>query len=81
MIPNNDLFSPLTEQECEELDEFLLSLETDEGIGGISELDGFFTAVVSGPEMIAPSQWLPVIWGDDEDAPVWESEQEFQRIF
>lgn len=81
MIPNNDLFSPLTEQEYEELDEFLLSLDIEECIGCVSELDGFFTAVVSGPEMIAPSHWLPVIWGDDEDAPVWESEQEFQRIF
>jgi uncharacterized protein len=81
MIPPNDLFSPLTVQEYDELDEFLLSLDADEGICGVSELDGFFTAVVSGPEMIAPSQWLPMIWGDDEDAPVWESEQEFQRIF
>jgi uncharacterized protein len=81
MIPANDLFSPLTEQEYEELDEFLLALDNDEGIFCVSELDGFFTAVVSGPEMIAPSQWLPMIWGDDEDAPVWESEQEFQRIF
>jgi uncharacterized protein len=81
MIPNNDLFSPLTEQEYEELDEFLLSIDTEEGICGISALDGFFTAVVSGPEMVAPSHWLPVIWGGDEDASVWKSEEEFQRIF
>lgn len=81
MIPPNDLFSPLTEQEYEELDEFLLSLDNDEGIFCVSELDGFFTAVVSGPEMIAPSQWLPMIWGDDEAAPEWESEKAFERIF
>jgi uncharacterized protein len=51
----------------------------DEGIINISELDGFFTAIVSGPQMIPPSQWLPLVWGDFE--PDWESAEQFERVF
>jgi len=76
----------LSEAEIEALDNFLLyrtdeeddDPDRDEGIIGISELDGFLTAIVSGPVLIPPSQWLPVVWGEFE--PVWESEQEFQYI-
>jgi uncharacterized protein len=83
----NDLSSPLTDTEFERLDRFLLerideeaeTLDTDEGVLDISELDGLFTAVVSSPVSIVPSQWLPLVWGEYE--PVWESEKEFQEIF
>lgn len=50
----------------------------DEGILDISELDGFLTAVVSGPVVLVPSRWLPAMWGDFE--PVWASADEFQRF-
>ena len=30
---------------------------------GLSDLDGFLTGIVVGPELIMPSEWLPVIWG------------------
>ena len=54
------------------LDNFLFERvgeETDtegknEGILFISELDGFLTAIVSGPETVPMSVWLPVVWGD-----------------
>ncbi len=79
-------FSEPTDDELERLDEFLLDRVDedavtdgmDEGILDISELDGFLTAVVSGPTMIPPSQWLPAVWGDFE--PQWESEEEFGEI-
>jgi uncharacterized protein len=82
-----DLFTPLTEQEMDQLEEFLLSridenIDTrgkDEGIFDISTLDGFFTAIVSGPVMIPPSQWLPAVWGDFE--PQWEGEKGFETVF
>lgn len=82
-----DLFTILTEEEIEYLDEFLLEridddADTegkDEGVLDITELDGLFTAVVSGPDMIPPSQWLPIVWGDFE--PVWESEKDFEVVF
>lgn len=80
----NDIFAPLSEKEIDQLEELLLNriddetdtLGKDEGIFDISSLDGFFTAIVSGPVMIKPSQWIPSIWGDFE--PEWESEKEFE---
>ncbi len=82
-------FTPLSEAELERLGEFLLDRipedadadyteDTDEGILDVSELDGFLTAIVSGPVMIPPSQWLPAVWGDYET--VWENEKEFEEI-
>ena len=81
---------PLDEAEMDELDRFLLYRGEaegddtfvegcDEGILTLSELDGFFTATVSGPGEIVPSRWLPAVWGDVE--PVWESAQVYERIF
>ena len=32
---------------------------------GLSDLDGFLTGIAIGPELILPSEWLPVIWGGD----------------
>ena len=86
----SDPFKTLSEAEIEHLNQFLLDRvpedadaeyteDTDEGILDISELDGFFTAIVSSPVMIPPSQWLPAVWGEYE--PVWESEKEFEGIF
>jgi uncharacterized protein len=82
-----NLFKPLSQSEIEELDRFLLERidegavteNSDEGVFCVSELDGLFTAVVSGPVMIPPSGWLPAVWGDFE--PVWDDMAEFERIF
>ena len=68
------------------LDDFLLIRieedaefeDKDEGVLDLSELDGLMTAVVSGPVMIQPSQWIPQVWGDFP--PVWHDEQEFQMV-
>ena len=69
-----DRFTPLNEEEFEYLDDFLLecidddadTLDKDEGVLNISELDGLFTAIVSGPVRIPPSVWISVVWGDFE---------------
>ncbi len=82
------LFEPLTEAEIDRLEEFLASrnddmdgdaVADDEGILDMSELDGLFTAIVSSPVVIPPSQWLPAIWGEFE--PEWESDEAFEEIF
>jgi len=83
----NDIFTPLTDKECDRLDRFLLdrideeadTQDKDEGVLDISELDGLFSALVSGPVSAVPSQWLPAVWGDFE--PVWDSQEEFEEIF
>jgi uncharacterized protein len=45
---------------------------------GLSDLDGFLTAIIIGPQLIPPSEWLPVIWGDGE--PAFESEEEMRTM-
>ncbi|MCU7796505.1 MAG: UPF0149 family protein [Candidatus Thiodiazotropha sp. (ex Myrtea spinifera)] len=76
-------YEPLNEEEMDELDRFLLERIEDadkaEGLFGLSELDGFFTAVASGPEVVPPSVWLPAVWGEDQ--PVWETAEGFEKIF
>lgn len=76
-----DLNSPLTDAELDELDALLLGLDADTAMLNVSELDGFLTAVVSGPEMVPPSEWLPVIWGGEAHTPVWDDVGQFQRVF
>ena len=45
---------------------------------GLSDLDGFLTGIVVGPELIMPSEWLPTIWGDEE--PEFESPKHAETI-
>lgn len=82
----SDIFEPLNEDELNWLDDFLLDRfdedvdveGKDEGVIDVSELDGLLTAVVSGPVMIPPSQWMPQIWGDFP--PTWHDQQELQVV-
>jgi uncharacterized protein len=48
------------------LDAFLLSDRAPEEGMGLSDLDGFLTGIVVGPELILPSEWLPIVWGGGE---------------
>lgn len=54
---------PLTDDELDRLADFL------ERIGppamNLETLDGFFAALISGPDMVMPSEYLPHIWGED----------------
>ena len=60
------------------LDDYLMSdLAPDESMG-LSDLDGFLTGIVVGPELILPSEWLPVIWGGEE--PEFETETEMRTV-
>jgi uncharacterized protein len=85
-VTMSHLNTPLSDQEIDELNRFLLaripdeeeSDAVDEGVLDISELDGFLTAIVSGPRPIQPSEWLPVLWGQFE--PVWRSDEEAEAI-
>lgn len=82
------LNQPLTTEELEFLDDYLLelggsesdALDADDGIVGMSELDGFLTAVVSAAEMAPTSSWLPLVWGDREYAYAWSSEDEMKQV-
>jgi uncharacterized protein len=45
---------------------FLLSHRAPETAMGLTDLDGFLTAIAIGPETIMPSEWLPVVWGGED---------------
>src|SRR5258705_9931327 len=74
---------PLTNQEIEELDAFLLSDDDLENAMDVSSLDGFLCASLSGPNVIMPSEWMRWVWDNKEgkQSPKFTSEKQAQRIF
>jgi uncharacterized protein len=63
----HDMMTPLSEEELEELDIFLLELDAEESMT-LDMLDGYLHALAIGPETVMPSQWLPRVWGQEEGA-------------
>jgi uncharacterized protein len=61
------------------LDAYLMSNHAPDDSMGLSDLDGFLTGIVVGPELMLPSEWLPVIWGGGE--PEFETEAEMRIVF
>ncbi len=70
---------PLTDKELDELELFLDSELTPKECMSLEGLDGYLTAIVSGPVTIMPSEWLPVVWGDKE-GPEYESMEQAKKI-
>ena len=57
---------PLNDAELSMLESFLDSQDDREGAMPLSAAHGFLTAVISGPELVMPSEWMSVIWGYPE---------------
>jgi uncharacterized protein len=72
----------LSNEEFDELDDFL----ADDAIAGtsmdVSTLDGFLTAIAIGPQMVLPSEWLPWVWDmeEGEAEPAFEDNEQVNRI-
>ncbi len=62
-----------------QLDDFLLSEAVSDDAMLLSELDGFLAGLIVCPDLIMPSEWMPVVWGDD-DGPVFDSMEQAQAI-
>lgn len=71
---------PLSDDELEELDQFLMSDATRDEAMDISMLDGFLTALAVGPATLPPSRWMPVIWGGEASMVEWASPDQAERI-
>jgi uncharacterized protein len=59
------MLAPLSDEEMEELDQFLLyGVDNDEGMT-LDTLDGYLHAITIGPQTVMPKQWLPKVWGEE----------------
>jgi hypothetical protein len=54
---------PLTHTELDDLSA-VLERFGDQRSMNLEQLDGFFAALICGPELVPPSKYLPKIWGD-----------------
>lgn len=72
-----DMMAPLSDEELDELSQFLLEVADDEAMT-LDMLDGYLHAIAIGPETVMPRQWLPKVWGDEAGAmlpPAEDTEQ------
>jgi len=75
------MMAPLSDEEMDELDSFLMSDATSSETMMLDCLDGFLTAIVSGPVMVKPSEWLPSVWGPTErDEPTFDTFAQAEQI-
>ena len=56
--------TPLNDAEVEQLEDLLASPVFDKQAMGLDEMQGFLAAVISGPEFIAASLWMPAVLGN-----------------
>ena len=64
--------------DLEVLDRFLMSERSPSESMMLSDLDGFLTGIAVGPELVMPSDWLPIIFGGD--VPEFADEVEAKAI-
>src|SRR5690242_19757525 len=57
---SRDMANGLTDVELDRLNEFLTDCK---GAMNIEEVDGFFAALIAGPEVVPPSEYLPEVFG------------------
>ena len=62
MASNLPVQDPLSDEEIEELDDFLLDAEGIDESMNVSMLDGFLTALICAPKLILPSEWMRWVW-------------------
>ena len=70
---------PLTDAEFDRLGEFLKGCAGGKAMN-VEELDGFFAALVAGPEVVMPSEYLPEVFGGETDAHEFGSLEEAKNI-
>lgn len=67
--PLAGLDADLDEQEINALDAFLASPGLEDTAMDVAMMEGFMTALIVGPSLVMPSEWLPWVW-DIEDGEV-----------
>jgi uncharacterized protein len=68
-----------TPRHLRQLAQELLALGEDAML--LEELDGFIAGLLVCPDLIKPSEWLPVVWGtQDGDSPAFDSLDHFNTV-
>jgi len=71
---------PLTDAEFDKLTD-VLKRYGDKRAMNLESLDGFFAALICGPETVLPSEYLPEIWGGDMvNEPAFETKPMLQEF-
>ena len=70
---------PLTETELDQLTAVLEGI-VDKRSMNLEQLDGFLAALICGPELVPPSKYLPLIWGNQTVFEDTSSAQEFLSL-
>jgi uncharacterized protein len=63
--------APLTERELDALEDVLVANETS-----LPWVEGLFSAVLTGPELIAPSAWMPLVFREE----AFRNQAEAERV-
>ena len=71
-----DEMEPLSDAELQRLEDMLGSDIFHGDAMALDELQGFLCAVLAGPELIMPSQWMPVALGE---SPRYESDEQAEE--
>ena len=72
---------PLTDAELDRLGDFLKSCKGGKAMN-VEELDGFFAALIAGPETVMPSEYNPEVFGGEmSETCEFSSLQEANEIF
>jgi uncharacterized protein len=80
-VSPEEVMPALSDEEMDELDSFLMSDATSNEVMMLDCLDGFLTAIVSGPVMLKPDEWLPRVWGPTTvDAPTFDTSAQAEKI-
>lgn len=62
----NDLNQALSAEELDELGDFLSLPDMEDRSMDLSILEGYLTAIIIGPRVVMPSQWLSWVWDAEE---------------
>lgn len=74
---NPTISEPLTESDLDRLEQ-LLDSDLFDGDGPLlDELQAMLCAIVSGPALVPPSEWLPAVLGED---PAYESRDQAEEV-
>ena len=73
-------FNPLSDDELQELDHFLLHEVEAEETMTLDVMDGYLHAIAIGPTTIYPRQWLPPIWGGQSMVPAMDALERVNHI-